>query len=210
MLKTLFKLLSRTPQQPVPVDPQSQKNAALFAYLQQPPPPLNHTPTSKPAMVAAHPVPKASHRERLLSMRIEHLQICSESRANQFSEFGVDTAGDLISANLRTLAEKYPSPRKAVRVLKRYRQAIRLAARVPGMMPRDALLLISIHRRSVRGLAMETPMSLYRDLQRYAESTPGRKQLRGRRLPSVKRIRRWITVSASELSVTGNIYADAA
>ncbi|GAA5505170.1 DUF4332 domain-containing protein [Novipirellula caenicola] len=210
MLKTFFKLLSRTPQQPVPVNPQSREDVAIIAHRQPSASQPNPARTSQPAMVAAHPVPKASHRERLLSMRIEHIRICSESRANQFSEFGIDTAGDLISANLRTLAEKYPSPRKAVRVLKRYRQAIRLAARVPGMMPRDALLLISIHRRSVRGLAMETPMSLYRDLQRYAESTPGRKQLRGRRLPSVKRIRRWITVSASELGVTGNIYADAA
>ena len=210
MLKSFLKLLSRTPQQPVPVDPRSPDNAMLFAYLNHPPRNVNRTQTSKPAMVAAHPVPKPSHRERLLSMRIEHTKLCSESRADQFAAFGIETAGDLITANLKTLAEKYPSPRKAVRVLKRYRQAIRLSVRVPGMMPRDALLLISIHRRSVRGLAMETPVTLYRDLQRYAESTPGRKLLRGRRLPSVKRIRRWITASASELSVPANIYADAA
>jgi hypothetical protein len=63
---------------------------------------------------------------------------------------------------------------------------------VPGMMPRDALLLISIHRRSARGLACESPASLHRDLERFAESTRGRTQLRGRRIPSMRRLKRWI------------------
>ncbi|TWU24196.1 hypothetical protein Pla52o_21220 [Novipirellula galeiformis] len=210
MLKSFLKLLSRTPEHPVPVDPRSPENALLAAYLNQTQRKPGRTQTSKPQMIAAHPVPQASHRERLLSMRLEHTKLCSESRAARFREFGIDTAGDLVTADLRKLVEKFPSPRKAVRVIKRYRQAIRLSAKVPGMMPYDALLLISIHRRSVRGLAMETPMTLYRDLQRYAESTPGRKLLRGRRLPSVKRIRRWITASASELRDSRTIYANAA
>ena len=70
--------------------------------------------------------------------------------------------------------------------------AIRFAAAVPGMMPRDAMLLISIHRRSVRGLALESPAALHRDLLRFAESTNGRLQLRGRRVPSLRRLKRWI------------------
>ncbi len=90
------------------------------------------------------------------------------------------------------LAVHFRASRKAERVIKHYRRAIRFAAAVPGMMPRDAMLLISIHRRSVRGLASESPAALHRDLQRFAASTKGRVQLRGRQVPSTRRLKRWI------------------
>jgi len=106
---------------------------------------------------------------------------------------GMLTTGDLARADLVRLASRFGAPSKALPVLKQYRRAIRFAASVPGMMPRDALLLISIHRRSVRGLAEESPASLYRDLERFAESTRGRQQLRGRRIPSTRRLKKWIT-----------------
>jgi hypothetical protein len=102
------------------------------------------------------------------------------------------TAGDLATANPDVLAQQFTAKRKAASVLKQYRRAIRLAASVPGMMPLDAMLLISIHRRSVRGLASEKPSMLHRDLERFAESSRGRVQLRGRRIPSTRRLRRWI------------------
>ena len=127
-----------------------------------------------------------------MSMRLEHTRLCSEKRCHRLGEMGIVTAGHLATADLAVVAARFGAPRKAIRVLKQYRRAIRLAASVPGMMPRDAQLLISIHRRSARGLALETAALLHRDLQRFAESTPGRRQLRGRRLPSVRRIKRWI------------------
>ncbi|WP_197231530.1 DUF4332 domain-containing protein [Novipirellula artificiosorum] len=143
-------------------------------------------------------------------MRLEHTKLCPSNRCEQLQQFGIETAGDLIAADLKSLATKFNSPKKAVRLIKRYRHAIRFAATVPGMMPRDALLLISIHRRSVRGLAMESPMMLYRDLQRFADSSTGQRLVRGRRLPSVKRIRSWIHACEAELSSRSFYTVDAA
>lgn len=138
-----------------------------------------------------------NHRARLMAMQIEHTRLCSRKRCRQLGQMGVVTAGDLATANLRQVATGFARPRKAEEILKRYRRAIRLSAAVPGMMPRDAQLLISIHRRSVRGLALESAAVLHRDLERFAESTPGRQQLRGRRLPSVRRLKRWIAACQS-------------
>ena len=145
--------------------------------------------------------PQVRHREQIYSMRIDHCKICSLQRSRRLQEIGVVTAGDLSQCDPRQIAKHFGAPKKAARVLQQYRRAIRFAASVPGMTPRDAMLLISIHRRSVSGLAQETAASLHRDLERFAESTPGRRQLRGRRVPSTRRLKRWIE-SCSKFSAT--------
>jgi hypothetical protein len=142
-------------------------------------------------------------------MKIAHIGICSPQRAKRLAEMKIISAGDLAIADPAILAKHFGAPRKAASMLRHYRRAIRLAASVPGMMPRDALLLVSIHRRSIRGLASETPGSLYRDLQRFAESTQGQSLLRGRRLPSVRRIKQWI-MQCETVRSTRPMYAQAA
>ncbi|MCG8652476.1 MAG: DUF4332 domain-containing protein [Pirellulales bacterium] len=191
MLRAFLRIFWSSPQPPTPViQADSKRSGKVVLYAQVDPPPPQAT-----GKVGAAPLqPKASnHRERLMAMRLEHTRLCSVKRCERLRTLGVLTAGDLVTADLRELAGGFGAPNKALRILKLYRRAIRLAASVPGMMPPDAMLLISIHRRSVRGLALETPASLHRDLQRYAESTPGRRQLRGRRVPSTRRIKRWIS-----------------
>lgn len=193
MFRRIFQLFLRSPQRPSLID-SSGNHVVLYARISSPrvksdspsPPPRSktaHSPTSG----------YATHRQRLLSMKLEYTKLCSPHRCLRLSQLGILTAGDLAAANPDQLARHFAAPRKAAAVLRRYRRAIRLAAAVPGMMPRDALLLISIHRRSVRGLASESPSALHRDLERYAESTRGRLQLRGRRVPSTRRLKQWIT-----------------
>lgn len=190
MLRGFLSLLSRARQKPSFVDRDSNR-VVLYARVEKPTRStvggLREQPLSK--QVSANP----SHRERLLSMRLEHTKLCSAQRCQRFRDLGVFTAGDLACATPERLAAHFRASRKAERVIKHYRRAIRFAASVPGMMPRDAMLLISIHRRSVRGLAMESPSALHRDLLRFAESTKGRVQLRGRQVPSTRRLKRWIT-----------------
>lgn len=135
---------------------------------------------------------RGSHRQRLLSMRLEHVQLCNRHRCQRLAKLGIHTVGDLAAADPERLAAHFTASRKALRVLQQYRRAIRFAASVPGLMPRDAMLLVSIHRRSARALACESAAQLHRDLQRFSESSQGQVQLRGRRLPSTRRIKRWI------------------
>ncbi len=153
--------------------------------------------------------PAVNHRARLLSMRLEHIQLCSPHRCQRLRQLGIVTAGDLAIASPEQLALKFRAPRRAQRVLKQYRRAIRFAASVPGMMPREAMLLISIHRRSTRGLSMESAAILHRDLERFAVSSQGQMQLRGRRIPSVRRLKRWIN-QCRQASLHGPLHSRAA
>ncbi len=190
MLRQLLKLFSFGRQKQTVIEPNSD-NVVLYAAVEKPKPKIPRPALNAAVLPNARPLPH--HRERLLSMQLPHAKLCSPRRCRRLSSMGISTTGDLAIADLPSLAAQFGAPQKALKVLKQYRRAIRFSASVPGMMPRDALLLISIHRRSVRGLAMESPARLHRDLERFAESTQGRQQLRGRRIPSTRRLKKWIT-----------------
>ncbi len=196
MLQTFLRFFWSTPQPPAAIEASATRrmgNVVLYAHVGRHAGRDGAVQNIIPERVSE----RVNHRERLMSMRLEHTRLCSTRRCDRLRKLGIVTAGDLATADPKRLATQFVAPRKAVRIFQRYRRAIRLAASVPGMMPRDAQLLISIHRRSVRGLALETPAALYRDLQRFAESTSGQQQLRGRRLPSTRRIKRWIAACES-------------
>ncbi len=137
-------------------------------------------------------VPPANHRAWLLSKRLSHIKICSPSRCEKLAKFGIITAGDLAKVDAEQLVAQMQVPPSAVRSLKRYRAAIRLSASIPGMMPRDAQLLIRIHRHSIRAIALDSPAELYRDLQRYAHSSNGQRLVGDRRLPSLRKVKAWV------------------
>ncbi|QDV63163.1 DUF4332 domain-containing protein [Crateriforma conspicua] len=144
---------------------------------------------------ASRPTP--SHRARVLGMNLKHTKLCTDRRCDRLASVGVITAGDLMTAEPLAIAKKMGAPAKAEATLRRYQQAIRLSAAVPGLMPRDASLLVSIHRKSIRALAIDSPAMLHRDLERFALSSRGQREMKGRRLPSLRRVRRWIEASSS-------------
>lgn len=190
MLRSLLRWLIGTHQTPSLIDTEAPQ-VTLYARVDVPSGAARQVVSLR--LGAALPAARqSSHRERLYSMRLEYTKLCGLHRCQRLGQLGIVTAGDLCRSRAEQLAGHFGSPRKATRVLKQYQRAIRFAAAVPGMMPRDALLLISIHRRSVRGLASETASALHRDLERFAESTKGRQHLRGRRIPSTRRLKRWI------------------
>ncbi|EMI28103.1 DUF4332 domain-containing protein [Rhodopirellula europaea] len=153
--------------------------------------------------IQAQPVPKkatsnrssrvrSSHRERIFAMRIEHLQICNEKRVRLLAKVGVVTAGDLACCNPEQISRQYKSPGRALRSIKRLRAAVRLAVAIDGMMPRDALILVAIHRRSVASLARESAAVLHRDLERFSLSSRGQRLVGHRGVPSLRRVKSWV------------------
>ncbi len=192
ILRTLLRFLTAAPQAPRRIESTDSRSVVLYAHVD-----VTAKAKQTPALAAAPhvspslPCVSGDHRAWLLSMRLDHLRICSASRSQQLSQLGVVTAGDLLTADLNEIAHRL-ADRTLTRRLKRTVRAIQFAAAVPGMMPRDSMLLICVHRRSIRSLASESPAVLHRDLQRFALSTKGQRALKGRRLPSVKRIRRWV------------------
>lgn len=135
---------------------------------------------------------QSSHRERIFAMRIEHLQICNEKRCRLLAKVGVVTAGDLACCNPEQISRQYKSPGRAFRSIKRLRAAVRLAVAVDGMMPRDALILVAIHRRSVASLARESAAVLHRDLERFSLSSRGQRLVGHRGVPSLRRVKSWV------------------
>lgn len=134
----------------------------------------------------------ASHRARLLAMRLEHLNLCPATRCRQLAAIGVQTAGDLIYGDLRNIAKTFSSPDRVERAIRRYRAAIKLALSIESMMPRDALLLVAIHRRSVASVARESAAQLHRDLERFSLSSRGSKLVGQRSVPSLRRVKSWV------------------
>ncbi len=152
--------------------------------------------------------PNSSHRARLFSMRLEHIQFAVHIAASVYPNW-VSLRQATWPAHRPISWRQFRAPRRALRVLKQYRRAIRFAASVPGMMPRDAMLLISIHRRSTHGLSLESAAQLHRDLVRFSQSSQGQIQLRGRRVPSIRRLKQWIN-ECKESSVQSPLHARAA
>lgn len=150
-------------------------------------------PTRRPQTVAVTPNPVATHRERLLAMRLEHLSLCSPRRCAQLADLGVETAGDLLWCDASAIASTFGAPDRAGRAMERFQAAVRLALDVDGMTPRDAMLLLAIHRRSADSLARETAATLRRDLERFSLSSQGSRLVGRRGIPSHRRIKTWIT-----------------
>ncbi len=208
LIRSLLRWFA-SPKTPQPLTTETESSVVLYAHFpggRLAPRRQRKNSDSKliQSIAPQRSIPKANrmavgvgHRQRLLNMRLEHIRICSARRCQRLRELGVITAGDLAYADCHKLASQFNASRKALKVIQHYKRAIRFAASVPGMMPRDAMMLVSIHRRSVRGLASESASILYRDLQRFSESSQGQAQIRGRRLPSTRRLRKWIELCGS-------------
>lgn len=165
-----------------------QSNVRVLCRVQLPKSMDSHSSTS-PRI--ADPV-LSSHAGTIAQIPLQRLKLFSAKRCAQLEELGISTAGELVSADAKWIAGHFSARKKACRSIRRYQQAIRVAESVPEMLPHHAMMLFSIHRKHLKSLAVETPSKLLRDLQRYSESTSGRKHLRGRELPRAERIKVWI------------------
>ena len=147
-------------------------------------------------------VSQASHRERLLAMKLSHLNLCPERRCEQLAAVGIQTAGDLVFGHPQKIATTFRHPERAERAIRRYRAAIKLALTIDSMMPRDALLLVAIHRRSVASLARDSAAQLHRDLERFSLSSRGSKLVGNRGVPSLRRVKAWVAACREMVQAT--------
>ncbi|TVP98672.1 MAG: DUF4332 domain-containing protein [Planctomycetaceae bacterium] len=75
---------------------------------------------------------------------------------------------------------------------KRRRRCCRFAARFSDMEPGEARILMAIHRRSPKRLALESPGMLKRDWQRFLLSSRGQRIAPRGAVPELDRVRSWI------------------
>ena len=107
------------------------------------------------------------------------------------------TSGDCV-AQLPTARpyRKNLDPVRAARVKKRRQRVLQFARQFREMTSTEARLLFAIHRRTVRGLAKESPVALQRDLHRFILSTRGQRISCGKPAPSLPQIRNWIETAS--------------
>jgi len=140
----------------------------------------------------AKPAKITNHAQKIRSMSVEELRLFSPKRCDRLRRLGISTAGQLVDSKASRIANHFGAKKKVYRSIRQYQRAILVASSIPKMLPKDAMLLFSVYRRHSSSLASDSPAHLLRDLQRYSQSTLGRKQLRGEPLPSVERIKTWI------------------
>jgi len=87
---------------------------------------------------------------------------------------------------------KDPNSTGSIRAKKRKIRILRFMRRFNRMSPIEARLLFAVHRRTVRGLASESPVGLQRDLQRFILSSRGQRISRGQPAPNVTKVKAWV------------------
>lgn len=90
----------------------------------------------------------------------------------------------------------------AVRQRSRRQRTIRFAKHFPDMNPREARVLMAIHRRSPHALARESAAVLKRDWERFLLSSRGQRLAATTGVPDVARIRGWISLAQAKLAAS--------
>ena len=83
----------------------------------------------------------------------------------------------------------------AARRRARQQRVLRFAKHFTGMEPREARILIAMHRRSPHVLARESAAVLKRDWERFLLSSAGQRLAAGSEVPDIARLRNWITLA---------------
>ncbi len=128
--------------------------------------------------------------QRIMSMRLEHTKMVRPRHCKELESAGIATCGDIAKAKVESI--QFDHGQRMTRHAVKYQAAVLLALSVDGLSPRNALLLTSIHRTNLHSIASDSPAKLRNDIVRFSQSTQGQKLLRGRKLPSSRRIRLWI------------------
>jgi len=95
---------------------------------------------------------------------------------------------------------KDPNSASSIRAKKRKIRILRFMRRFKEMSLTEARLLFAVHRRTVRGLASESPVALQRDLHRFILSSRGQRISRGEPEPSVIKVKSWVEAARHHTS----------
>ncbi|WP_417744127.1 DUF4332 domain-containing protein [Rosistilla oblonga] len=134
-------------------------------------------------------------RQRRMEASLASLRLLPPSLVRQLESHGLVSVKDLLNLNLTEWASERGLSKSHQSQLRTVRRAIRMAMSLRVMHPRDAYLLIAIHRRSPEDVASDSPRHLFRDLERFALSSRGRALMRRIEFPSIDRVATWISAA---------------
>ncbi|QDV70323.1 hypothetical protein Poly24_40440 [Rosistilla carotiformis] len=134
-------------------------------------------------------------RQRRMEASLASLRLLPTGVLRQLESSGHRRVQDLLRLNLSQWATEQRLTASQQSQLRTVRRAIRMAFALRAMHPREAYLLIAIHRRSPEDVASDSPRHLFRDLERFALSSRGRALTRRIEIPSLERVSAWIAAA---------------
>lgn len=131
-------------------------------------------------------------RQRRMEASLASLRLLPPAMVQRLEEDGKSRVADLLQLNLSQWATQQGLTRSQHSRLRTVRRAIRMAFALRVMHPREAYLLIAIHRSSPADVASDSARHLFRDLERFAMSSRGRALMKRIEFPSIDRVSTWI------------------
>ena len=116
--------------------------------------------------------------------------------AKRFAEIGITTVKEFLEASPEILERKLNTGWINAATLCDWQDQARLVATVPGLCGYKAQLLVGAGCRDCQSLASKQAATLHGQMEAFAESTEGRRVLRGNRLPTTSDVSQWITNAA--------------
>jgi len=135
---------------------------------------------------------RLSSHDRKLAAPIAALRMLPTTVVQELELANVRTVGELLNLNLREFSRSRKLSNRHLIRLRDVRRSVRLALAIRGLRPREAYLLIAVHRCRPVDLATESPRRLFRDLQRFALSSRGARIVKRMQLPTADRVESWI------------------
>ncbi len=94
---------------------------------------------------------------------------------------------------MRHLVQEGLGPARRVQSgLRHWRTVFNLKAELPELRLVDAVILVAIHRRKARRLAVESPTRLFADVRRYLLSSSARQRVKRYAPPTLAHVEVWI------------------
>jgi len=112
--------------------------------------------------------------------------------AQRMNNCGIFTVRDFLQADPESLASRLGEARVSGDVIRQWQQQSQLVCRVPDLRGHDAQLLVAAGITSPERLAKSVPAKLYEEVRGLAESSQGKRMLRGASAPDLDEVRLWV------------------
>ena len=112
--------------------------------------------------------------------------------AQRLSDLGHARIGQFLSADPRTLSDELGSPKLNPKDIHAWQKQINLALHIPTLTPPESRLLVIAGVDSPQALSAASSIGLREQLERFANSSRGKRKLRSIKIPSTEVISEWI------------------
>ncbi len=115
--------------------------------------------------------------------------------ADRFSEIGIHTVADFLTANPEELADRLNDPHFDAETLLDWQDQAKLVMSVPGLRGTHAQLLVGAGYKTAQAVAEADPLALSANVLKFATTSAGKRVLREGRPPDIEKIKGWVDVA---------------